>query len=71
MQIEDMIFNLTELSRHYKLWSEACEKHQRRTRELAQYRRESLTTSHRARIALLEEQLGQASNDKIRRMRQA
>jgi hypothetical protein len=56
---------------HYKLWSEAREKHQRRTQELAQYRRESLTTSHRARIALLEEQLGQASNDKIRRMRQA
>ena len=56
---------------HYKLWSEAREKHQRRIRELAQYRRESLTTSHRARIALLEEQLGQASNDKIRRMRQA
>jgi superfamily II DNA or RNA helicase len=56
---------------HYKLWSEAREKHQRRTQELAQYRRESLTTSHRARISLLEEQLGQASNDKIRRMRQA
>jgi len=56
---------------HYKLWSEAREKHQRRTQELAQYRRESLTTSHRARISLLEEQLGQASNDKIRRMRHA
>lgn len=56
---------------HYKLWSEAREKHRRRTQELAQYRRESLTTSHRARISLLEEQLGQASNDKIRRMRQA
>jgi len=49
----------------------ALTKHQRRTQELAQYRRESLTTSHRARISLLEEQLGQASNDKIRRMRQA
>ncbi len=58
-------------ARHYKLWSEARKKHQFRTRELAQYRRESLTTSHSARIALLEEQLGQASNDKIRRMRQA
>jgi len=56
---------------HYKLWSEARKKHQRRTRELAQYRRESLTTSHRARISLLEEQLGQASDDKIRRMRRA
>jgi superfamily II DNA or RNA helicase len=56
---------------HYKLWSEAREKHQRRTHDLAQYRRESLTTSHRARILLLEEQLDQASNDKIKRMRQA
>ena len=56
---------------HYKLWSEAREKHQGRTRELAQYRRESLTTSHRARISLLEEQLDQTSNDKIKRMRQA
>jgi len=56
---------------HYKLWAEAREKHQRRTQELAQYRRESLATSHRARISLLEEQLGQASNDKIRRMRQS
>jgi len=55
---------------HYKLWSEARGKHQRRTRQLAQYRRESLTTSHRARISLLEEQLGEASNDNIRRMRQ-
>ena len=56
---------------HYKLWSEAREKHQGRTRELAQYRRESLTTSHRARISLLNEQLDQASNDKIKRMRQS
>ena len=47
---------------HYKLWSEARAKHRQRTQELAGYRRESLSTSHRARIALLEEQLKQASN---------
>ncbi len=58
-------------SLHYKLWSEAREKHQHRTRELAQYRRESLTTSHNARIALLKDQLNQATDEKIRRMRQA
>ncbi len=58
-------------AQHYKLWSVAREKHKQRTQDLAQYRRESLTTSHRARISLLEEQLGQASNDKISRMRQA
>ncbi len=56
---------------HYKLWSEACEKHRSRTRELAQYRRESLTISHKARMALLNDQLMQATNDKIKRMRQA
>lgn len=56
-------------AQHYALWSEACEEHQRRTKELAEYRRESLTTSHRARIALLEEQLGQATDNKIKRMR--
>ena len=56
---------------HYKLWSEAREKHQRLTQELAQYRRESLTTSHRARIALLKDQLNQATDEKIRRMRQS
>jgi len=30
-----------------------------------------LTTSHQARIALLKDQLEQATDDKIRRMRQA
>ena len=38
---------------------------------MAQYRRESLSTSHRARIALLEEQLSQATNEKIQKMRQS
>jgi hypothetical protein len=56
---------------HYKVWSEARETHQRRTQELAQYRRESLTTSHRARISLLDEQLKQAGNEKIQKMRQS
>ena len=58
-------------SHHYKLWAEARTKHRRRTQDLAKYRRESLITSHRARISLLEEQLNQASDDKIRRMRQS
>ena len=35
------------------------------------YRRESLSTSHRARMSLLAEQLEQASDEKIRRMRQS
>ncbi len=58
-------------AQHYKLWSEARAKHRQRTQELAEYRRESLSTSHRARIALLEEQLKQTSNEKIQKMRQS
>ncbi|MBF0556103.1 MAG: helicase, partial [Nitrospirae bacterium] len=54
---------------HYKMWSEALKKHRQRTQELAEYRRESLSTSHNARIALLEEQLMQANNENIKRMR--
>ena len=58
-------------ARHHTLWSEARTNHQRRTQELAEYRRESLATSHRARISLLEEQLSQATNEKIEKMRQS
>ncbi|MBU2610984.1 MAG: helicase, partial [Chloroflexi bacterium] len=58
-------------AQHYKLWSDARAKHRQRTQELAEYRRESLSTSHRARISLLEEQLKQASNEKIQKMRQS
>lgn len=58
-------------AQHYNLWSDARAKHRQRTQELAEFRRESLTTSHRARIALLEEQLRQASNEKIQKMRQS
>ena len=58
-------------AQHYQLWSDAHAKHRQRTQELAEYRRESLSTSHRARIALLEEQLQQASNEKIQKMRRS
>ena len=58
-------------SRHHKLWSDARTVHQQRTQELARYRRESLATSHKARISLLNEQLNQATNDKIQKMRQS
>ena len=58
-------------SHHYKLWLQARKQHQHQTHKLAKYRGESLKTSHRARISLLEEQLGQAGDNKIRRMRQS
>ena len=56
---------------HHKLWSEARVRHRQKTQELAAYRRESLSTSHQARIRLLAEQLEQASNENIQRMRQS
>jgi len=58
-------------SQHYSLWAEARDKHRQRTRELAEFRRESLSTSHQARMSLLGEQLEQANDEKIKRMRQA
>ena len=56
-------------AQHYSLWNGARSRHRQKTQELADYRRESLSTSHRARIALLEEQLSQATNEKIQKMR--
>lgn len=58
-------------TQHHALWSEARTQHQQRTRELVAYRRESLTTSHRARLALLQEQLSQANDEKLQRMRRS
>jgi len=56
---------------HHKLWKKAKEDHQKYTQEIAEYRRESLNRSHQARLSLLKEQLSQANDEKIRRMRQA
>ena len=56
---------------HYKLWSKERTDHQQRNQELAKYRNESLSTSHQARMALLREQLAQANDEKIQRMRQS
>jgi ATP-dependent helicase HepA len=57
--------------KHYSLWNDTRDRHRKKTQELAEYRRESLSTSHRARIALLEEQLSQATNEKIHKMRRS
>ncbi|KXK00879.1 MAG: superfamily II DNA/RNA helicase [Acidobacteria bacterium OLB17] len=58
-------------TQHYDSWNKERARHRERTLELVEYRRESLSTSHRARIALLEEQLAQATNDKIQKMRRS
>ncbi len=56
---------------HHRLWSAARAEHWQRTEELAAYRRESLATSHQARLELLHEQLKKASNERIQRMRRS
>ena len=58
-------------AQHHKLWSEARAQHQQHTQELVVYRKESLSTSHRARLALLQDQLKQAGNENIQRMRRS
>jgi len=56
---------------HHKIWSEAKKKHDHLNAQHVKYQKESLTTSHQARISLLQEQLHQTTNDKIQRMRQS
>lgn len=56
---------------HYQKWQAARETHQQQTKKIAEYRRESLSTSHRARMSVLAEQSDKATNDKIRRMRKS
>lgn len=54
---------------HHELWTRRRAAHISEAAELARFRRDSLEASHRARVAILEEQLGRASEERIRRMR--
>jgi len=56
---------------HQSIWSRAQEAHKAYNAQLAQYRKESLQTSHRARISQLRTLLEQANEENIRRMRVA
>ncbi len=58
-------------ARNHALWAAARLEHVSENSELVGFRRESLRTSHAARLAILCEQLAAASNEKIRRMRQS
>lgn len=54
---------------HHELWTRRRAAHVAEAAEIARFRRDSLEASHRARVAILEEQLALASEDRIRRMR--
>ncbi len=56
---------------HHSLWNSAQGSHKAYNIQLAQYRKESLQTSHQAQLSQLHTQLLQANEDNIRRMRQA
>ncbi len=56
---------------HQSLWGKAQAEHKAYNRQLAQYRKESLQTSHQAHISQLRAQLTQATEENIRRMRLA
>ena len=56
---------------HQRLWAEACERHRERTQALADYRKQSLSTSHQKRIALLKERIAQATDPRIQLMRRS
>jgi ATP-dependent helicase HepA len=56
---------------HYILWSDARAHHIEQTRRIADFRLTSLKTSHNARMAMIDNQLASAENDRIRIMRAA
>lgn len=56
---------------HYRLWTSEREEHVTYTQRLGSYRLESLRASHQARLSLIHDQLGKASDEKIKRMRTA
>jgi hypothetical protein len=56
---------------HHDLWNTAQKAHKAYNIQLAQYRKESLQTSHRAHLSQIQTQLAQTNEENIRRMRQA
>ncbi len=57
--------------RHYQAWTDSRAMHLDRTRGHIENQLASLTTTHLARVQLLEDQIGKASHDNIRRMRES
>jgi len=64
--------NLKDLDQiHHCIWEDAVSEHAAKTREICSFRKESLETSHRARVHAIADQLERATNEKIRRMKEA
>ncbi|VGO17570.1 RNA polymerase-associated protein RapA [Pontiella desulfatans] len=56
---------------HHRLWEQEKAEHQAKTAEMVRFRQESLETSHRGRINVIEKQIDNATNAKIRKMKEA
>jgi SNF2 family DNA or RNA helicase len=57
--------------RHYETWTDSRATHLDRTRSHVENQLASLSTTHRARVQLLEDQIAGASHGNIRRMRES
>jgi hypothetical protein len=72
---DDSMVNLLDKElldqKHYKEWDRARKAHSEKSIANAEYKRESLNTSHKAQISLLETQLRSSNDEKIQRMRLA
>jgi ERCC4-related helicase len=56
---------------HYSLWKKELGNHREKTNEIITYRVESLKTSHKARLGTLMDQLGSATNNNIKIMKES
>jgi superfamily II DNA or RNA helicase len=55
--------------RHHTKWARAQAEHVEANRQMVEYRVQSLSVSHRARVRVIEDQIERATNDKIKVMR--
>ena len=58
-------------SRHHAVWKEALSGYRDQIIDLAKFKKESLNASHEGRIAMLEDRLKSATEEKIQRMRKS
>ncbi len=56
---------------HHSLWLSEKNVHVSKTKEICSFRKQSLETSHQGRVSILSDQIVNATNQKIRRMREA
>ncbi len=71
----DVILDNAEINKldasHHSKWLTYQANHIEENRELIEHRVQSLSISHKARCSLLEDQINQATNEKIRRMKES